>query len=312
MSVAISSARSGRRGKLRRNAVFFVLAAPALVHTVIFQYLPMIGVVLAFKDYRYDKGIFGSDWAGLKNFEFFFTSQDAWRVTRNTVGLNFIFIVVGLVVSVAIALLFFEVRRRGVLKFYQTAVILPNFLSFVVIAYMTYALFNPAFGIANRLLEAVGLSGVRWYSEPVYWPFILTFVNTWKYAGMGSIVYYAGLVAIDQELYEAAIVDGASKWQQTWRISIPSLVPLMTVLNILALGRIFRADFGLFYQIPRDSGLLYPATDVIDTYVFRALKEFQDIGMSSAVGLYQAIVGFALVITANWVVNRIEPDNALY
>lgn len=272
----------------------------------------MVGIIIAFKDFRYDKGIFGSEWIGFENFKFFFSSQDAWRVTRNTVLMNIIFIITNLIVCVVVAILMYQLTNRVFVKFYQTTMILPHFLSFVVVGFMTYALLNPVHGVLNQMLVSMGFEPVNVYTSPQYWPFILPLINIWKTVGMGSVIYYAALMGINKEYLEAAAIDGANKWQVTTKIIIPFLVPVMTILTILAIGNIFRADFGMFYQITRNSSLLYETTDVIDTYIFRALRKFGDIGMSSAVGLYQSFVGFILVIVANTIVKKIDKDSAMF
>ncbi|MFP4376526.1 MAG: ABC transporter permease [Spirochaetales bacterium] len=308
---------SGERKRLSRwirseNREYLFMVSPVLLHLFIFAYVPMFGIVLAFKDFRYNLGILGSPWAGLDNFIFFFTSQDAWRVTRNTVGYSLIFIVTGMAVAVLLALFLYELRSRPLIKTYQTIAILPHFLSWVVVGYMTYAVFNPIHGALNGLLEGMGMEPINVYTSPEAWPFLMPILNIWKGAGMGTILYYAALMGINREYFEAARIDGASKLQVTWHISIPFLLPVMTILLILALGNVFRADFGLFYEIPRNSGNLYRTTDVIDTYVFRALREHGDIGMSAAVGLYQSIVGFVMILVANGVVRRMDPDSSLF
>jgi len=297
---------------LKDNFELLSLTLPALILFLLFHYMPMFGIILAFKDYRYDKGIFGSDWIGFKNFAFFFTSQDAARLIRNTVGYSLLFMVVGTIAAVVVALLIFEIMDNRVLtKIYQTTMILPRFLSWVVIGFITYALLNPVHGVLNQILQAVGKDPIQWYTEVKYWPFILTVTNLWHGVGMGSIIYYAGLMGTDKELYESAEIDGAGRLKQTWYISIPALIPLITIQNILAFGRIFSGDFGLFYQIPRDVGGLYPVTDIINTYVYRGLRGGQ-IGMSSAVGLFQSTAGLIMIIIVNQVVRKISPENSLF
>ncbi len=300
------------RNVFKDNLEFILLGLPGILLKLVFSYIPMIGIIIAFKNYRYDKGILGSDWVGFRNFRFFFESQDAWRVARNTLGMNILFIISGLVVGVSLALLLFEIKKRIAVKTYQTIMILPQFLSWVVVGYMTYALLNPNMGLINQIMRFVGLQPISWYSEPKVWPLLLVIVSQWKVAGMSCIMYYAALMGIDNEYYEAAEIDGANKFQMTWYISIPFLVPMMIILSILAIGNIFRADFGLFYNIPRDIGLLYSTTDVVDTYIFRALRTIGDVGMSAAVGLFQSIVGFVLIIVTNAIVKKIEPDHALF
>ncbi len=298
--------------KRKDNLIYLVMCLPVILQLLIFSYLPMPGVVIAFKDFNFRDGIFGSEFVGLKNFKFFFESQDAWRITRNTVGMNFIFIFVGLIFAVGFALLLYEIKRRRAIKVYQTFLILPNFISWVIVSYMVYALLNPAQGIVNQLIEKFGGEGIAWYSEPKYWPWILAAASVWKKTGIDCIIYYAALIGIDSAYYEAAELDGASKLQMIRYISLPFLTPIMTILTILAIGNIFRADFGLFYQLTRNSGELYPTTDVIDTYVYRCLKTLGDMSMSTAVGLFQSVVGFVLILATNCVVKKIDPDSALF
>ncbi len=295
----------------RQNLSLLFLTVPALLYYFIFAYIPMFGAVIAFKDYKAPKGILGSDWNGFKNFEFFFTSQDALRITRNTVGYALLFIAVNLISAVIVALMLNEVRNRKALKLYQTAMILPRFLSWVIVGYISYTILSPSMGILNQIIEFFGGSKVDWYSSPGYWPYILVITNTWKVIGLNCLMYYAALMGIDNSFYEAAEIDGANKIQQIIHISIPSIKSLMIVLTLLAFGNIFRGDFGLFYIIPRDIGLLYPATDIIDTYVYRGLR-MGNLGITAAIGLFQSVVGFVMVVTMNWLVRKIEPDSALF
>lgn len=294
------------------NFELSILLIPGILFFLIFSYFPMVGVIIAFKDYRNNLGIFGSKWVGFENFKFFFTSQDAWRITRNTVGYGLLFLILGIITSVTIAILLYEVKKKYLLKFYQTSMILPHFLSWVIVGYITYILLEPNLGILNQILEFFGFEGKDWYSEPSYWVWILPIVNVWKTVGMNCIMYYAALMGVDSQLYEAATIDGASKWKQTWCITIPSLIPLMTILTILHIGNIIKGDFGLFYTIPRDIGILYPTTDIIDTYVYRGIRLGDDIGMTGAVSLFQSVVGFFLVVTTNLIVKKISPENSLF
>jgi putative aldouronate transport system permease protein len=300
-----------KKNRINHSGQLLLLSIPALLYFTIFNYLPMFGIILAFKSYSYNLGILGSEWIGLKNFEFFFTSQDAWRITRNTVGYGGLFIITGIIASVAIAILLFEIKKKIAIKSYQTIMILPHFLSWVIVSYFTYTLFQPEMGILNQILIAFDAKGIDWYSEPKYWPYILPIVNMWKTVGMNCIIYYAALMGIDSELFEAAKLDGATKVQQIFNISIPSLIPVITILFIMSIGNIFRGDFGLFYQIPRNMGALYPTTDIIDTYVYRGLRT-GDIGITSAVGLFQSIVGLALVVGTNAIVKRFNPENSMF
>jgi putative aldouronate transport system permease protein len=271
----------------------------------------MFGAVIAFKDYKYDLGILGSKWVGFKNFEFFFQSSDAWRITRNTVGYGMTFIILGIISAVIVALLLFEIKNKLALKFYQTSMILPHFVSWVIIGFISYSLLNPVSGILNQILKTLNLAPIEWYSEPKYWPFILTLFNIWKGVGMGSVVYYAALMGVDHHLYEAAEIDGATKMQQTWHISIPALIPVMTILSIMSFGNIFRGDFGLFYQLSRDVGTLYPTTDILDTFVYRGLRT-GDLGATAAVGFFQSFVGLVMVLFVNGVVKKIKSENSLF
>ena len=299
-------------GSARDNLQFFALALPAIALLFVFCYIPMAGIILAFKRFRVDLGIFGSEWVGFKNFTFFFTSSDAWRVVRNTLGINLLFITFGTVFGVLLALMMFKIRNQRAVKAYQTVALMPSFLSWVVIGYMTYALLRPNGGLINQALKAFGAEGVNWYGKPEAWPLILLLVNLWHGAGYSSLFYYASLMGIDSEYFEAAQLDGASSVQQFWYIILPFLSPLITVMTILNIGKIFRADFGLFFSTTRDVGALYPTTDVIDTYVYRALISLGDVGMSAAVSLFQSAVGFVLILARNLIVRRIEPDNALF
>jgi putative aldouronate transport system permease protein len=307
----INNKRSKLKVFFRKNLPLFVLTLPALIYFILFHYAPMFGVVMAFKDFKYNLGIFGSPWIGFKNFEFFFTSNDAWRILRNTVGYSILFIIVGNVVALTIALLLNEIKNKICLKVHQTAMLLPNFLSWVLVGFLTYIFLSPTMGVLNQFLTSFGLEGREWYSQYGYWPYILTTTSLWKGIGMQVLIYYAAILAVDPELYEAAKIDGASKLKQAWYISIPAVLPVLTILAILAIGDTFRGDFGLFYQIPRDVGLLYPTTDIIDTYIFRGLRS-GDLGITAAVGLFQSVVGLILILTVNWIVKKIKPENALF
>ena len=296
---------------LNKNRSMLLLALPALIYFIVFHYIPMFGAIIAFKDYSYVDGIIGSEWIGLENFKFFFMSQDAIRITRNTVCYGAAFIVLNAVCASAVALLMNEIRNRAAIKTYQTVMLFPNFLSWVVVGYISYILLNPALGTFNQILALFGKDGVDWYSDPKYWPVILAVANTWKGIGMQSIIYYATLLGVDSSLYEAATIDGANRWQQCRYISIPSLSPVIIIMSILAVGNIMRGDMGLFYQLSRDVGALYPTTDVIDTYLYRGLRT-GDIGITAAVGLFQSVVGTFMVLLTNGIVKKIDPDQAMF
>lgn len=304
--------KKSRWKEFKDNAELSVMLIPGLILLIVFSYIPMVGIIIAFKDYRNNLGIFGSAWNGFENFKFFFQSQDAWRIFRNTVGYGMLFIVTTLIAAVFIAILLYEVKRKIALKFYQTSMILPHFLSWVIVGYITYMLLEPNMGVINQIIRFFGGDGVQWYSEPKYWPVILPIVNLWKNIGLKMVMYYAALMAIDEELFEAAQIDGANRFKQIIYITLPSLVPLMTILTILDVGNIIRGDFGLFYNIPRDVGLLYPTTDIIDTYLYRGLRTGDDIGITTAVGLFQSVIGFVMVVGTNLIVKKVAPENSLF
>lgn len=283
-----------------------------MILTFVFSYIPMVGIIIAFKDYRYDKGMFGSDWVGINNFKFFFESNEFFRITWNTLYMNILFIAVGIACAVIVAVLLFELKSRAKVKTFHTLLITPHFISWVIAAYMVYAFLNPEYGAVNNLLERWGMEKIQFYSIPEIWPGILLLVFVWKTVGMDSVLYYATLMGLDESLFEAAYLDGANEWQKARYITMPSLIPIITLLTIIKVGGIFRADFGLFYQIPRNVGALYETTDVIDTYVFRNLRTLGNVGMSSAVGLLQSVVGFVLILVTNWASKKIDPDGGLF
>lgn len=293
-----------------RTLTFMALPPAALIF--LFSYIPYIGLILAFKNFKVNKGVFGSDWVGFKNFEFFFKSTDAWVVLRNTIGLNLIFIFLTLVISIAIALMINEIRSRTKVKLIQTIMFFPYFLSWVVVSYMLYAFLNTDLGILNTALTKLGLPTVSWYSKSQYWPFILTFMFIWKNAGYNAVIYYASIMGIDDSLYEAAVLDGASHWQSIWYITLPMLKKIIICLTILHIGKIMYSDFGLFYQLPRDQGALYATTDVLDTYIYRMLRVTGNIGVSAAVGLFQAVVGFVMIVGSNAVVRKFDEESAIF
>ena len=307
-----ASSINGFIKEMGKNKSLYSMMLPGILFILLFNYAPMFGIIVAFKNYTYTKGIFGSEWVGFKNFEFFFTSQDAARVTFNTVFMNLIFICTGLFVSVAFALMLNELKNRFFAKLYQSVMFIPYFFSWVVVGYFSFAILSVDFGSANSIMKILGMEPVDWYAEPMYWPVILTIANLWKSTGYGCIIYLAGITGINEEYYDAAKIDGATRFQQMTRITIPLLVPLISILTLLSIGRIFYADFGMFYYLPRQSGVLYSTTDVIDTYVFRSLRTLGDVGMASAAGLYQSVVGFILVLLSNLVVKRVNPDNSLF
>ncbi len=307
-----TSARARRARMFRRNIPFLLMALPVIVWVLVFSYLPMIGLIIAFKDYRFDKGIFGSEWVGFENLRFLLTSSVLGRITFNTLFLNSLFIMTGTVLSIAIAIAMSAIQHHWLTRFYQSALFFPTFISWVIVGTFMFALLNQSDGLINRLIINFGFDKISWYRAPRYWPAILTIVNLWKGVGFGALIYFAGIIGINPEYYEAARLDGASSWQLIRHITLPLLLPLVTILTLLSIGRIFYADFGLFFHVTRDSAQLYSTTDVIDTFVFRALRKSGDISMAAAAGFFQSVVGFALVIFSNWIVRRIDPDRALF
>jgi putative aldouronate transport system permease protein len=296
----------------KRYLPLLLMVIPGLVYLIINNYIPMFGLVIAFKQYNVQQGIFGSAWVGFQNFKFLFSTGDAFIITRNTLGYNFVFIVAGTIVSIAIAIMLNELRARSASQAYQSVILMPYLISMVIVSYLVNAFLSVDTGMINRILTSIGLKEISWYTEPKYWPFILVIVSLWKNSGYTCVIYLASVVGINKEYYEAAMLDGASRWQQIIKITIPLIRPTIIIMVVLAIGRIFRSDFGLFYQVPLNSGMLFKTTNVIDTYVYRGLMEIGDIGMSAAAGLYQSVVGFALLILSNLYIRRIDPDSALF
>ncbi|WHY03511.1 ABC transporter permease subunit [Neobacillus sp. DY30] len=299
--------------KLKRALPLFIMMLPGLLYLLINNYLPMFGFIIAFKDINFAKGILGSDWIGFKNFEYLFSTRDAFVITRNTILYNGGFIILNTVLAIAVAIMLNEIKNKLAKSFYQSVILMPFLISMVIVSYLGYAFFSEDTGyLNNTILPLLGLDGVSWYSEAKYWPYILTFINMWKGVGFLCVIYLAAIIGIDQEFYEAATLDGANKWQQILHITIPSIMPVIIMMTLLAIGRIFYSDFGLFYQVPMNSGAIYDTTNVIDTYVYRGLMQLGDIGMSAAAGLYQSVVGFILVLVSNYLVRRKSKDNALF
>ena len=302
-----------KKNVLKEYWPLYLMMLPALLYLLINNYIPMAGMVIAFKKLNFAKGIWASPWAGLKNFKFLFASKDAWIITRNTLLYNVAIILVNMVVGIAIAILITEVRNTKLKKIYQSAILLPFLMSMVILSYIVYALLSAENGLVNNsILPLFHIDPIQWYQKPKYWPAVLIIANCWKGVGYGCLIYIASLIGIDPSFYEAARLDGASKWQEITKITLPSLVPTIITLLLLSIGRIFYSDFGLFYQVPMNSGVLFPTTNVIDTYVYRALIEQGNISMSSAAGVYQSLVGFCVVMLSNWIVRRVDKDQALF
>ena len=301
-----------KKKPLQKQWPFYIMMIPGLVYLLINNYGPMLGMFIAFKKVDYGLGIFKSPWVGFENFKYLFKTDAAFIMTRNTILYNLVFIVLGTVLGIAVGIMLSELRKKAETKFFQTVILLPYLLSWVICAYIGYAFLSKDTGLINNFLNSLGLEAVDWYNDPGKWTVILVLVNIWKGIGYTSIIYMSTIIGIDKSLYEAARVDGASKWQEIKLITLPCLKSTIIMLTIMNIGRIFYSDFGLFYQIPLNSGTLYPTTQTIDTYVYRALMQQNQIGMSAAAGLYQSIVGFILVLAANTIVRKLSPDDAMF
>lgn len=303
-----------KRGIKRRGHALslYLMALPGMLIIAIFCYLPMTGIILAFKDYDFSGGVFGSRWIGFENFRFFFESGVAWRLIRNTVGLNFLFMVTVQTCAVIIALLLNEIYRYRLAKIYQSVLFFPHLISFVIVGYFAYAILDADRGLINSILSHFGVGKISWYSEPKYWPGILNFISLWKGLGFFTIIYLAGIVAIDPEYYEAIRIDGGKKWHEMWYVTLPFIKPLIYINVFLALGRIFYGNFEFFYNVVRNTGQIFSTTDIIDTYVVRTLTVLGDFNMAAAAGLFQGVCGFILILLANWVVRKIDSENAIF
>lgn len=289
----------------------YLLMMPGIIYLFINNYMPIAGLVIAFKKVDFKKGIWASPWNGLNNFKYLFATKDAWIITRNTIAYNVVFIILGLIISVALAIFLSEMVSKKMRSFHQACILIPYIISYVVVSYLVYA-FLGSNGLINKgILQPAGESSINWYLEYKYWPFILVLVNTWKNAGYASVIYLATVLGFDESVYEAAKLDGVTPWQKIKYITLPLLKPTIITLTMLNVGRIFYSDFGLFYQVPQNSGAILNVTNVLDTYVYRGLLELGDIGMSSAAGLYQSVVGFAIIMIANAIVRKVSPDDAI-
>ena len=306
-------AKSSLKKKLKKYWPFYFLALPGLIYFFINNYIPMGGLILAFEKYTVGGGIFGSKKVGFQNFKFLFSNADSWIMTRNTLLYNIVFILLGLVISILTAYFLHELKSNMSRKLYQTVILFPSLLSIIIVSYLANALLAGDTGfINNHILLPLGLEPVSFYSEKKWWPFILVFVHFWQMTGTSCILYLANMSAIDPSLYEAASMDGATRWQSFFNITIPCLVPTIITLTILAVGKIFNSDFGLFYQVPMNSGAIIDVTQTIDTYVYRGLMNTANLGMSAAACFYQSVVGFCLVMITNAMVRRISSENAMF
>lgn len=302
---------------IAKNKELLLLALPGLIWFAIFSYLPLIGNVIAFKEFRIHEGgfinsLFQSEWVGFSNFEFLFASSDTWLILKNTILYNVVFIILSTVIPIIIAIALSELWSKKMSKFYQSMMFFPYFLSWVVVSYFVLAFLDPTKGMINHMIQSNGGEFINFYLEPKYWPYIIVILNVWKGLGYGTVMYLASIVGIDRTYYEAAMLDGATKLQQVKHITLPFLKPVAIILIILAVGKILNSDFGLFYQVPRNSGALFSVTQTLDTYVYRAMTGLGDIGMSSAAALFQSTIGFILVVLSNLLIRKIDKDSALF
>lgn len=300
------------RTEFRKNRTLFFMALPAAVLVLVFAYIPMMGLILAFKEYRYDLGVFASPWAGFDNFRYFFISGTGWLVTRNTILYNLLNLVTSQLLAMIIAIIITEMKGRWFKKISQSIIFLPYFISWIIVGTFVYNLFNFETGVLNNLLRSFGAEPVNLYSMPTVWIWIICAFNSWKWAGYNSVIYIAAITGVDAECYEAASIDGANIWQRIRFITLPSIKPTVIVMLLLNVGHIMRGDFQMFYQIVGNNGQLFNATDVIDTFVFRSLMTSGDIGMTSAATFYQSVLCFLIIVLVNQLVKKIEPDYALF
>jgi len=301
--------KSKRRAQRRKDLPLYLMMLPGLLYLVANNYLPMFGILIAFKKINFVDGIFKSPWVGFDNFEFLFKTKDAFIMIRNTIAYNVVWIALGLVIAVAIAICMSEIASRKIAKVIQPVICFPSMVSAVLISFIVYAFLSTTYGFLNTSIMD---KSINWYASAKYWPIILTIVHFWQNAGQSSIIYMASIGGIDKSLYESARLDGAGKWKQITNITLPLLKPMIVLMLLMSVGRIFNSDFGLFYQVPLGSGLLYSTTQTIDTYVYRALLELNNISMSSAASVFQAIIGFVLVMVSNLLVTIVDPENALF
>ena len=310
---------SGRFSKAKKTLMLLSMVAPGAIWLLLLRYLPMGGIILAFKNYKiYPKdptflnNLIHSKWVGLDNFKFLFTTGDSWVMIRNTLAYNIVFIILGVIIPVAFAVMMSELSKKFVAKTYQTLMFFPYFLSWVVVSYFLNAFIDAQYGLIPMAQRAAGETAVSWYTTPGPWPYIIVFANLWKNVGYSTVLYLAAITGIDQTQYEAAAIDGASKWQQILHVTLPNLRTMIAILFILNVGKIFNADFGLFWNVPMQNGALFSVTQVIDTYIYRVLMNTGTIGQSTAAGLLQNIVGFICIIGANAVVKKIDSDSTLF
>ncbi len=313
MPVVVKRKKTMWLSGFKNNRTLCLMCLPAILFFLVFAYIPMPGIYLAFIRFNYNLGIFRSPFIAFENFRFLILSGDLWRLTYNTILYNLAFIITGNIMQIMIALLLNEMRGKWFKKVSQTIMFLPHFISFVLVGLFAYNILNYDFGLLNSFLKSIGSEPVKTYSNAAIWPYIIVFTNLWKSAGYGSIVYFAAIMGIDAEIMEASQIDGASAYQKIRYILLPMLKPTFIILLLFSLGGIMRGNFGLFYNLVGASNtMLYQSTDIIETFVFRALMNNFNFSMGSAVSLYQSVFGFFLVLGANWLVKKLEPEYSLF
>lgn len=310
---------ANRLAKTKKTLALLTMVAPAAIWMLLLRYLPMGGLVLAFKQYKVNPrnptfigNLMNSKWVGFDNFKFLFMTDDAWIIIRNTLGYNIVFIILGVIIPVSFAIMMNELTHKFAAKAYQTMMFFPYFLSWVVVSYFLNAFLDGHYGMLPAMQRAAGETPINWYTTIEPWPYILVLANLWKNVGYSTVLYLAAITGIDTTQYEAAAIDGAGKWQQIWHITIPNLRTMIAILFIMNVGKIFNADFGLFYNVPMQNGALFPVTQVMDTYIYYAMRNTGNISMASAAGLFQNAVGFFCILIANSVVKRLDSESSLF
>lgn len=312
ISTNVATQKKKRRRYKPGHWAMTAMVSPAVILIFIFSYLPMVGLIIAFKNYKYNLGMFQSPWVGFDNFKFLVLSDTFLELVRNSVLYSLGMMAVGTIMPVIMAIMLDTVNRKRFVKLYQGSMFLPHFLSWIVVSYITHALFQFDYGVINNIIRTFGGEEISFYSEPKYWPLILTVASVWKGLGNGTLIYYGTIMGISPELYESASIDGCGWLGKIRYITIPHLKPPVILLSIMSIGSIFHNDFGLFYYLPKDTGALYNVTDVLDTYITRSIRSVGNMGLASAAGFLQSIVGFALVMITNAIVKRVDEALALY
>ena len=297
---------------LKKNKTLLAMLLPAMLYVIIFSYIPMSGIVLAFKNYNYEGGIFGSDWVGFANFRYLIISDKLWTLTRNTILYNAAFITLGMVFEVGFAIILSEMTKKVFKRVTQGIIFLPYFISWVVVSSIMTTLFGYEYGVLNNVLNLLGIESVNIYAATKQWPIVMVLLRLWKSSGYGSVIYLAAIAGVSQELYEAADIDGADIWKKIKYITLPSIQPTMMIMFLLGISNVFRGDFGMFYQIVKNNQLLLRSSDIIDTFVYRSLLSSPNLGMSAAAGLYQSVMCFVTIITVNYIVKKLQSENALF